>query len=385
MSNMILIFRVLSGLFLLGSVFFWIVSLLGAIKWKLSGKSITHSNIENATGITILKLLCGNDAYLSDNLESFCNQSYSKFQIIFGVLDPEDTAILAARKVQSRHKELDIVIVSGGKADGLNRKVANLCNMQKAARYDLYVLADSDMHVNPDYLKRISAPFTDPEVGLATCLYRGMKGQGIAAKLEALGIGANFAPGVFAAYLLEGLSFALGATIIIRRETLQAIGGFESIANVLADDYVMGNRVKANGKKLLITDYVVDDILGEITFREMWSRKLRWARTMRVMRPTGWLFSFISNAFFTCLVFTLSCGLSRSSMLAAITVYMLRIVIAILIAAFFTMDYNVLRFSYLLPLSDIMEISHWAGSFMGNTILWRNVKLHVDKNGTLRR
>ena len=255
---------------------------------------------------------------------------------------------------------------------GANRKVCNLESLAREARYGLLVLCDSDMRVQPDYLTRITAPFTDPAVGVVTCPYRGSLAEGFAASLEELGIGADFIPSVLLTNRFWGLSFAFGSTIVIRREVLEHIGGFRPLADELADDYLLGNRARAAGYRVVLSDYVVDDVLGRESFREMWSRRLRWARTTRAMHPGLVFGSYVTHGTALAVLLLAATGLSASGWAALGITLGIRSLTATLIARLYTRDENLPRRLLMLPLSDILSFTLWALGFLGSTVEWRS-------------
>ena len=212
------------------------------------GSQPAHARAASAPAVTILKPLHGDEPGLLDNLDSFCRQDYpGPIQVVFGVQDPDDGAIAVVghlRKAQTT-RDLDLVIET--KVHGLNRKVSNLVNMAPCIRHDVVVLADSDMRVDPDYLSRVVAALEAPGVGAVTCLYYGVPVAGPWSSLAALAINAHFLPGV-----VVGLSVGLarpcfGSTLALRRQTLGEIGGFIAFVDCLADDYAMGEALRARG------------------------------------------------------------------------------------------------------------------------------------------
>jgi ceramide glucosyltransferase len=399
-SSLRLLVEILLALCLLGSWAYYLMCLDGARRWQAKMRKWEDEEIPSRRPapdhpsaispfplfpITILKPLRGSDPEQYASFQSFCRLDYPEYQIVFGALAPDDPGLEAARRLAREFPERDIAVVAGGEAFGLNRKVCNLEHMLRAAKHDLLTLCDSDMRVEPDYLRRVAAPFADPDAGIVTCLYRGCRARGLASALEALGIGADFAPSVLAAYRLEGLSFAFGSTIVIRRETLEAVGRFRALADELADDYLLGYRVKGLGKKVILSDYVVDDVLGSETLREMWARRLRWAKTMRAMRPGGWAGAFLTHGTVLALLFLLATGLRPAGWAGFGLTLGLRAFTATWIARRCTRDGNLPRLLPLLPLSDLLAFALWAASFFGNRIVWRGERFRLGKGGRLYR
>jgi ceramide glucosyltransferase len=367
------------GICLAGAWAYYLLCVTGARHWHRSHKPAT---VGFTPPVSILKPLCGKDPQLYANLRSFCQLDYPAYQLLFGTLDPNDPALETARRLTTEFPDRDITLVAGGEIFGLNRKVCNLQNLRMHARYELLVLSDSDMRVGPDYLRRIVAPFQDPAVGLVTCPYRALQPQNLPAKLEALGIGADFMPGVMVARRLQGMAFAFGSTIALWQEILDAIGGFTALANELADDYLLGNGVHRIGKQVVLSDYVVEDVLGRESWREMWLRRLRWAKTSRAMRPVGYVGIFLTHGLPLGLLFLVASGFAPSGWAVFVTTVILRMITACWVARY-TRDTNLPRLLPLLPWSDLVSFALYIASYWGKTITWRGERFRLGRRGRL--
>lgn len=372
----------LLGTCLVGSCGYYLACLLAASLWRRANTPTHPYSI--TPPLSILKPLHGADPEQAANFETFCGQDYPEYQLVFGALDPADAGLEAARALAARWPECDITVVAGGETFGHNRKVCNLANMLPAAKHDLLVLCDSDMRVGPDYLRRVAAPFDDPAVGLVTCPYRGCEARGLASQLEALGIGADFIPSAFTAWYLTGLRFAFGSTIAIRREALEQIGGFAALADELADDFLLADRVHKAGWAVALSDYVVDDVLGREAFGEMWARRLRWAKTSRAMRPGPYAGAFITHGTALGVLFLAACGCGPAGWAGLAAVFAVRATVATIIARRYTDDPHLPRLLWLLPLSDLMSAALYVCSFFGRTITWRGERFILLPGGRLR-
>jgi ceramide glucosyltransferase len=188
--------------------------------------------------VSILKPLKGADREMYESFRSHCLQDYPEYEIVFGVSEPDDTAIDFVKRLQREFPDRLISLVVCPKKLGANVKVSNLEQMLATARYEYLLVNDSDIRVEPDYLRRVMAPLAGARIGMVTCLYRGAAAPTLGSRLESLGISTDFIPGVIVAWLLEGgLYFGLGSTMVFRRSDLARIGGFQSIVDFLADDY----------------------------------------------------------------------------------------------------------------------------------------------------
>jgi ceramide glucosyltransferase len=389
------------GLCLIGYSAYAFLSVWAARKWSQARPA---SSQDYAPAVTILKPVCGVDAEAWENFSSFCHLDYpgERVQILFGALEADDPALELARRLQVEFPQHDIGVITAppGPMRGNNRKVCNLLTMLPHAKHDLFVLCDSDMRVRPDYLRRITAPFQfenpnagaqgapaieNPAVALVTCPYRGERAQSFAAIVEALGIGADFIPSTLVSRALEGVSFALGSTIVLPRRVLEEIGGFEPLLDELADDFRMGNAVHKAGHTVVLSDYVIESILGRERFSAMWSRRLRWSRTLRVCRPAGYAGSFIVYGFALALLFLVSTGFSTIGWAAFASVTAIRVATALTITLRYTGDRAVLRFLPFLPISDVLGLALFTVSFFGSHILWRGERFRLLAGGRLAR
>ena len=234
--------------------------------------------------VTILKPLCGDEPRLEAALASICDQDYPVVQIVFGARDPDDPALAAVRRVQARFPDHDITIAIGA-GRGANRKIANLLNMLPAAKHDILVCSDSDLHVSRDYLERIVASLEQPRTGLVTTICTGLPtSAGLAARLGASAITHSFLPSVLLSRAL-GRADCLGTTMALRRDTLARIGGLEALVPHVGDDNVLGRRVRRLGLGVALAPTVPGTAVPETSLRVLWQHELRWARTIRALEP----------------------------------------------------------------------------------------------------
>jgi ceramide glucosyltransferase len=335
--------------------------------------------------VSILKPLKGVDPEMWESFCSHCEQQYPLYQLIFGVSDPNDPAIEIVRKLQAEYPNLPIELMICESALGTNIKVSNLAQMLPAARHEVVVVNDSDIRVPPDYLRKVIAPLANPSVGLVTCLYRAVAGPTLGSHLEALSIGTDFAPGVLSARLLEkGLHFGLGSTLAFRRTELKSIGGFEALLDYLADDYELGRRIASTGKKIELSSAVVQTFLPAYTLRQFFRHQLRWSRTIRDARRSGYLgllFTFgLPWAFATLLA---AGGAVWAWGLFSLTLAA-RLVVALVTARVVLDDRQTLRNIPLLLLRDMIAPFLWTAGLIGNRIEWRGDVFDL-KDGRLIR
>ena len=335
--------------------------------------------------VSILKPLKGEDPEIYESFRSHCLQDYPQYEIIFGVSDANDPAVRVVERVRQEFPQRAIQLQVCSEILGANTKVSNLEQMARAARYEHLIVSDSDIRVEPDYLRKVMAPLSDPKVGMVTCPYRGIAAPTMGSKLESLGISTDFCAGVLVARLIEGgVRFALGSTMAFRRRELAAIGGFESFVNYLADDYELGKRVAALGLEVHLSKVVVETFLPAYNLRQFFEHQLRWARGVRDSRRAGYMgLLFTFGWQWALLAILASRGASWAWELTAVAIF-LRFVVAWIVGVGVLKDRQVLRLLPLVLLRDLAGVVVWLASFASNTVSWRGDRFHL-KNGKLAR
>lgn len=333
-----------------------------------------------AAGVTILKPLCGVDPELYENLRSFCVQDHPRFQIVFGVRDAEDPAVPVVRRLMAEFPRAALDLVIDARRRGGNLKVANLLNMVAHARYPVLVMADSDMRVGPQYLRRVTAPLADPRIGLVTCLYRGVTAAGLWSQLACLHINHGFLPQAALAEAMGAGAGCFGATIALRRDTLERIGGFAVIADALADDHALGAAVRRLGYRVALSPHLVDNVLLEPDLPALFQHELRWARTIRLVAPAGFSASVLTQPTVLALLAVMLGALpvAAPAMLAAALAC--RWLTALAVARRLRLPRAPL---WLLPLRDLLSFGVFVASFFARTVAWRDRTFRVSRSGEL--
>jgi ceramide glucosyltransferase len=335
--------------------------------------------------VSILKPLKGTDPEMYESFRSHCLQDYPVYEILFGINDANDPAAALVESLKQEFPRQSIRLVLCEKNLGANGKVSSLVQLAAAAKFDTLLVNDSDIRVAPDYLRTVITELQLPNTGLVTCLYRGIPANTLASRLESLGISTDFVPGVLAAKQIEGgLHFGLGSTLAFRRKELEAIGGFESIVDYLADDYELGKRIADRGLKVVLSNAVVETFLPAYGFAGFLMHQLRWARTIRVSRPGGYaglLLTYTLPWAVLCLV--LARGGTWAWALLGVAV-MLRITMAWATAVSAVNDKRAMRWFWLLPVRDFLAPIVWIAGMFGNKIVWRGHEFELDK-GKLKR
>ncbi len=334
-------------------------------------------------GITVFKPVKGLEPATTDCLRSFLAQEYTPYQVLFGVADEDDPALPVLRELANRTDSPEVQVVVCPETRGLNPKVSILSHLAPLARYDLLVVADADVKVPPDFLARAAEALGQPGMGLVSCPYRGGEAQTLGSRLEGLSIAADFIPSVAVAHFLEGISFALGAAMALTRQALEASGGFAALADFLADDYQLGQRISQAGFGVALLPLVVETVNPAMSLKEYLLHQVRWSRTYRVCRPTGYLAYGITHAFPFAVALWWASGLAGGAgMLVALT-FLLRLGLASYSARRCLQGVWSPTMLILLPVKDLLALGFWLLSFLGNTITWRGRRFRVAPSGRL--
>jgi ceramide glucosyltransferase len=334
-------------------------------------------------GITVFKPLKGLEHMSRECLTSFLTQDYQPYEVLFGVRDPENPVVGLLRELQQTYPECPMEIVICTEELGLNPKISTLRQLFPQARYDLLVIADADVKVGPDYLARMAAALRQPGVGLVSCPYRAGASHTPGAALEALTIAADFIPSVVVARVVEGIRFALGATMALTRQALGAMGGLASLADFLADDYQLGYKIAAAGLEVKILPYVVETNNPEMSLEDYLAHQLRWARTYRVCRPGGYLAYGITHAFGVSLALLLAAGSAPWAWGLAAATLTLRGVLAVFSERLCLQGALPFWAWALLPIKDLLAGGLWLASFLGRRVSWGGRPYTVNREGKL--
>jgi ceramide glucosyltransferase len=324
--------------------------------------------------VSILKPLSGLDLDLESNLRTFFEQDYTNFEILFAVRRLDDPAVAVVEKLRSEYPEVSTRLIFTGEPPYPNAKVYSLDCMLAEAAHDLVVMSDSDIRVTPGLLRAVAAEFEDRNLGVATCPYRAVAGGSFWSRLEATGMNADFLAGVLVARMIEGMRFAVGPTIVARRNAIESIGGFARMKDYLAEDFVLGKFAAEAGQGVILSSYVVEHHIGGSDFRGNVAHRLRWARSTKRSRPLGYL----GQAFTMPLPWALAvCAVNPAWWPVLVPALVVRVASAYMVST------RVLRVKLnwsLVPLEDLAAFAFWIAGFFGKTIVWRgrHYLLHSD-------
>jgi len=382
---------------------FYLLAILTLLwRWKRRAPQEPSAAREQADGyrptVAILKPLAGAEPELETNLRSFLRQSYGNFELLMGLADSSDPALPAARSIERESEGLARVVFVGPAA-ARNRKVSTLAALAKESRASVIVISDSDITVGPGYLHRVIEPLSDPSVGAVTCLYRGSPTSTLWSRLGALWINEWFRPSVLLSRALGSETYCAGSTVAIRRDVLDRIGGFLSLANVLADDNALGARVRELGLSIRLSEYEVKTTVHEPDATALLQHELRWMRTIRAVEPLGHVGYGISLAMPFSLIAALTLGAANRAwlMLPFVTLAIRlalhwmdssetdRTALARIDADDEAPDALVLGLSavWLIPFRDLLTFAIWVGSFASRRVTWRHHSLRVQRDGVI--
>ena len=356
---------------------YYVVAIAAAIRFFRRERAKTLP--EFRPPVSILKPVHGVDFASYDNFASFCRQNYPDYEILFCVNELSDAAVPMIQKVAADFPERRIRILSGARQFGTNRKVNNLALLAEEAQHEILVQSDGDVRVGPDYLKEVVAPFKDPGVGVVSCLYRGIAEPNLGAELEAVGAASDFFAGALVADWKEGVTFALGASVATTKSWLAKIGGYESLATLLADDYEIGNRVHRAGGRVLLSREIVWTMYPAQNFRGFWEHQVRWARTVRVVRPASFLGLIVTHGLPWAIAAALVAPSAWMTVAYPLGYFVLRMLMAWVVGVWGVGDEVLRRRLWLVPLRDAIHFCVWLAGFTSNRVTWGGVEYEIRR------
>ena len=355
--------------------------------------------------ISLFKPVHGDEVGLESNLRTFFEQDYlhhvaraggsvmengvSRVELLFCARSAADEGLEIARRVAAEYPEITSRFVTSGTPWAANAKVCSLAAMAKVATHDLWAISDSDVRVTPDYLRRIVLPFVDERVGCATCLYRGVVTRGgLWSQLEAVGMTIEMSSGICADSLIEPMEFALGPTMVTRRERVEEIGGFESMAEYCADDFVLGNWIAKNGHKVVLSGHAIDHMVLETDFVESMKHQVRWMKSTRFSRPKGHFGTGLTFGVpFGVMAWAgaLMLGMPVLGWCALIGSVLGRSLQAFVVGRCVVREQRIGAAMILFPIRDFIGALIWAMSYASNRIQWRGEIYELVEGGRMRR
>jgi len=346
--------------------------------WRYLRQPVPHTGASALPPISVFKPLAGLDEGLEENLRSFFRQDYPCFEILGAVREPADPAACVFRRLQAEHPGVASRLIVTGEPPWPNAKVFSLEQMARQARFDLWVISDSDIRAHPGFLRQLAAEFQDSRLAATTVPYRAVPGPSLWSTLEALGMNTHFWAGVLVAWLVEGMKFTVGPTSAVRRQLMEALGGFQALGDYLAEDFVLGKQAAERGFGVGLSRCVVEHHIGAQPFLANWRHRLRWARSTRRSRPAGyWGAIFTHPVPWSLLLLVVAPSWWP---LAAMTLA-LRGLAAAAVAGQLLRDPLFARRGYLLWLEDLLNFGCWMAGFFGSRIDWRGRRYRLLADG----
>ncbi|MBO0723683.1 MAG: bacteriohopanetetrol glucosamine biosynthesis glycosyltransferase HpnI [Blastocatellia bacterium] len=371
------------GVAVLGGIAYHLIAVYCAFMLARKRAASPPAATDALPPMSLLKPLCGAEPELEQCIESFFKQDYPEYEILFAVRDGSDPAVDVVDNLRRRYPHISVTMLYTGEPTYVNPQVYSLHLMAEAARHSILVTTDSDTSVAPDYLRALAREFAPPRVGVVTNLYRGVSGTDLWSKLEALGMSTEFMAGVVVAERLDGMKFALGPSMSVRAECLNEVGKFSGMKDYLADDFILGSWADRAGWQVVLSDHVINHHASSAGFITTFKHRLRWNRSARFSRPSGYIGQgFIYGWVWAVLFFLLSPAWWSFALLALALI--LRCWQAIQVGAALLKDRSSLRNLWLLPLQDLISYGSWVGGFLGKEIVWRNERYRLLSGGRFK-
>jgi ceramide glucosyltransferase len=375
---MMMLIAAILAVLLAGSLIYCVLVMVAT--WRYLATKLPVAGV--APSISVLKPLCGCDEGLEENLRSFLAQNYPDFEVLLAVHRESDPAVAVTKKVMEEFSgKLSVRLIVTGDSPIPNAKSYSLGRLVREAKHELLVMGDSDVRVQPDLLSRLAREMADPRVGLITCPYRAVGGRSLWSRLEAIGMNTELLGGVLVARMLEGMKFALGCTVAVRRSVLEEMGGFAYLQEFLAEDFVLGQRAAELGHEVLLSSAIIEHHIGSQSMGHNLSHRLRWARSTRRSRPLGYWGQAFTYPLPLALLLWATLGAAWPLVLLTVV---LRYGAALATSEFVLRDRLLRRQWWLLPVQDVLGFLVWIGGFLGDTVVWGDRKCIVLRDGRLQ-
>jgi ceramide glucosyltransferase len=336
--------------------------------------------------VTIFKPVHGMEEQLAANLESFFQQDYPDYEIIFGARDPDNPALKVAEEIRARYPYIPSRVIVSGPPAWPNAKVFSLDKMIASASGSYFIISDSDVQVAPDFLRNTIPPLLDAKVGLVTCMYRGIPASDFWSSLEALGLSVEMSSGVVVADMMEGMRFALGPAMAVRRDAIDAIGGIAAVADYYSDDFELGNRIWAQKYKVILSHHIVRNVLTSRSALRTLGDQLRWMKSTRYSRPAGHAGTGLTYALPFGILGLIAAG-AIGHWAMGIGLFALaclnRMVQSVVVGWSVARDPRAVRLCWLYPLRDLFGFVAWALSYTSRDFYWRGETYHFGKGGRI--
>lgn len=381
-----IVFEVVFGVLVAGGLIFYLTCALFTLRFFWASPS-PHFSISPSSclspaspAVSILVPVRGLDAGAWENWSSLCNQNYPEYEVLFGVVDPDDPAVPLLQKLIARYPDKTRLFTEL-KPRGINHKDSSLSYLLEATKHDTIIFVDSDIRVHPDYIHTVTAPLANPKVGMVTCAYIGYAPESAGAAIASFGRSFDFIPGLLIAQAIDrGLRCAVGTTIATRRDALEAYGGLH--LNRIGSDYNIGKRAAEAGYIVELSPYVLESDTGTESITDVYQRELRWARTIRFNRGAQYYTMIFCYGIVFWLPLVLLSGFAEwAIVLSAIT--LLARYLQVFTAIYCLKAPKLIRWLWLLPVRDVLSVVIWVVGSYGQKVYWRGRTLQVYSDGLI--
>ena len=330
--------------------------------------------------VSILVPICGLDAGAWENWSSLCQQDYPEYEVLFGVVDPADPAVPVLEKLRNLFPER-VHLKTNLEPRGINHKDSSLSYLLEVARHEVIIFADSDIRVGSDYIRTVTAPLNQSNVGLVTCTYVAHQPQFVSSALASLGRCCDFIPSLLIARVLDrGLRFAIGVTLATRKSILADADGLH--LNRIGSDYNLGKRIAQAGYKVELSHRVLESDTGQESINSLFQRELRWARTIRFNRGAIYYTMAFCYGTVYCIPLLLLSGFQGWALAISLTTLVVRYSQA-LVAIYSIPCPRLADWFWLLPFRDLLSWFVWVGGAFGQVVYWRGRKLKIEGDGLI--
>jgi ceramide glucosyltransferase len=359
-----------------GSIIYCVIAITAAANYRRSGAA----RLRVYPPVSVLRPMAGDRDNTEAGLRTVFEQDYPDFEIILGAPSPDDAAVPIAQRLMAEYPTRTSRLIFTGESPHPNRKVWQLRALLKEAAHETIVMADSDIRWAPDCLQTVVSELAQESVGLVTCPYRAFAGSSRWSQMEAIGLNVDFISGMLTARLLNGMDYAVGCTIATRRGEIEAIGGLREVQAYLSEDFVIGRRMHAAGRTVVLSRSVIEHYIGSDSMRDNWSHRLRWARGSRRSRPLGYVGEVFTRPTVPAVaMWVLAPGWAPLAALALV----MRLAVVASAAVKVLDDPGIRRGWWLLPAEDVCSFVSWAMGFFGNKLTWRGHQLIIGRDGTI--
>ncbi|APB32458.1 family 2 glycosyl transferase [Gloeomargarita lithophora Alchichica-D10] len=376
----LLVIQFLLVVLVICSAIFYVIN--GLVVGQFAQESKQNYPTPDPQSVSLLIPVRGLDEDAANNWHSFCQQNHPQYEVIFGVMEPNDPAICTIQKLLKKYDHVRLIYCL--EIHGINYQVSNLMHLLRASRYETIIFADSDIRVTPDYLSTVTAPLDNPEIGMVTCGYMDHHPRFLGAAMASLNRCVEFLPAFLLGRALDGgLKFALGPTIATRRQVVRAWGGLEQVVNRIGSDFHMGRLAHNAGFRVELSAYILDNCCGQESVPQVVQRELRWARTIRINRGIQYYGLGATFGLIYGVLLVLATGFAPWAVVLVLAMYAIRLGQAW--AAIHTFDCpGLYRWWWALPLRDVVSFGVWLAGAWGQRVYWRGRWLVIQPGGTLQ-